>query len=154
ANPSAPYYQYARNYTDSTDGLGNTNGLLPGWIVKPYINNVYGPLTTSLYFNYIPGTTDSFGENSNGGVNPDTINGMPYTIPSYFTMDVSFTYQLPDFGHAWAKNLSLTVGANNVANKAPPYVPVDGNPPGENNTVESIYDIIGRFVFVSLKKDF
>src|SRR5208282_6065028 len=73
ANPSAPYYQYARNYTDSTDGLGNTNGLLPGWVLKPYINNVYGPLTTSLFFNYIPGTTDSFGENSNGGVNPDTI---------------------------------------------------------------------------------
>jgi len=33
-------------------------------------------------------------------------------------------------------------------------VPVDGNPPGENNTVESTYDIIGRFMFVELKKAF
>jgi iron complex outermembrane recepter protein len=153
-NPSAPYYQYARNYSDTTDGLGNTNGLLPGWIVKPYINNVYGPLTTSLYFSYIPPTTDSFGENSNGGVNPDTINGLAYTIPGYFTTDIAFTYQIPDFGHAWGKGLSITVGANNLFDKHPPYVPVDGDPPGENNTVESVYDIIGRFVFVSLKKDF
>jgi iron complex outermembrane receptor protein len=154
ANPSTPYYQYARNYTDTTDGLGNTNGLLPGYIIKPYINNTYGPLTTSLYFNYVPRTTDSFAENSNGGVDPDTISGLAYHIPSYFTMDVAITYLLPDFGQAWAKNMALTIGANNVANKAPPYVPVDGNPPGENNTVESQYDIIGRFLFVSLKKDF
>jgi iron complex outermembrane receptor protein len=158
-DPGSPYYQYARNYSDTTDGLGGTNGLLPGYIIKPYINNVYGPVTTNLYLNYIPATTDSFAENLNniqggGLVDPDTISGKPYKIPSYFTADLSFTYQLPNFGQAWAKNMTLTVGANNVFNKKPPYVPVDGNPPGENNTVESMYDIIGRFLFVSLKKDF
>jgi iron complex outermembrane receptor protein len=154
ADPSSPYYQYARNYSDNTDGLGGTNGLLPGYMIKPYINNVYGPVSTSLYFNYIPRTTDSFAEYSNGGVDPDTISGLAYHIPAYFTMDLAISYELPSFGLAWAKGATLTVGANNLFNKAPPYVPVDGNPPGENNTVESQYDIIGRYLFVELKKAF
>jgi len=158
-DPGSQYYQYARNYSDIADGLGGTNGLLPGWMLKPYISNVYGPLTTNLYLNYIPPTTDSFSENINalyggGYVNSDTINGLPYTIPGYFTADLSFTYELPSFGQGWAKGMSITVGANNLFDKHPPYVPVDGDPPGENNTVESMYDIIGRVLFVSLKKDF
>jgi iron complex outermembrane receptor protein len=155
--PDSPYYQYARNWTDDTNGLGGTNGLLPGYIIKPYVTHVYGPLTTSLYFNYIPPTTASgslFGDSTPGDTNSDRIDGKPYTIPSYFTMDLAFNYQLPSFGMTWARGASITVGANNVFNKKPPYVPVDGDPPGENNTVESMYDIIGRFYFVELSKKF
>ena len=115
---------------------------------------MYGPFSTSLYFDYVPKTTVSFEEYSNGGVNTDTLNGLAYHIPDYFTMDLAVSYQLPNFGIAWAKNATLTVGANNVFNKLPPYVPGDGNPPGENNTVQGTYDIIGRYLFVELKKDF
>ena len=61
---------------------------------------------------------------------------------------------MPNFGRNWARNLTVTVGANNITNKQAPYVPVDGNPPGENNTVEGQYDIIGRFWFVEVKKAF
>lgn len=153
--PVAPYAQYARNFTDQTNGLGGTNGLLPGYIIKGYVNHVYGPLATSIYMNYVPPTTASgsmFGGAST--VNSDRIDGKPYTIPSYFTLDLSLTYTLPDFGYTWARNTALTVGANNLFDKKPPYVPVDGNPPGENNTVESTYDIIGRFWFVQLTKTF
>ncbi len=154
---SAPYYQYARNYTDGTTGIGQANGLLPGYILKPYINNVYGPLSTSLFFNYVPRTTVSgslFGDFTPGDTNNETVSGKAATIPSYFTTDIAFTYAVPNFGKNWARGISVTVGANNLFGKNPPYVPVDGNPPGENNTVESTYDIIGRFMFVELKKAF
>ncbi len=157
ANPGAPYNQYARNWTDSTNGLGGTNGLLPGYIIKPYITHEYGPFSTSLYFTYIPPTTASgslFGDTTPGDVNTDRIDGKPYTIPRYYTVDAAINYRLPSFGKSWARDTTLTVGANNVFNKQPPYVPVDGNPPGENNTVESMYDIIGRFYFVELSKKF
>jgi iron complex outermembrane receptor protein len=157
ATPTSYYNQYARNWTDQTNGLGGYNGLLPGYIIKPYINHVYGPLSTSLYFNYVPPTTASgslFGDRTPGDTNSDRIDGKPYTIPSYFTVDLTFTYQLPTFGMGWMRGSTVTVGANNVLNKKPPYVPVDGNPPGENNTVEQQYDIIGRFLFVELTKKF
>jgi iron complex outermembrane receptor protein len=157
ATGSAPYYQYARNFTDQTTSIGNTNGLLPGYILKAYLSNVYGPLTTSAFFSFVPRTTVSgslFGDFTPGDINDETVSGKAYTIPSYFTADFSVSYAIPSFGHQWMRNAVLTVGANNVFNKHPPYVPVDGNPPGENNTVESTYDIIGRFYFVELKKSF
>lgn len=153
-SPIAPYYQYARTYTDLSNSAGFANGLLPSYIIKPYLNHTYGPVSTSLYFTYIPTVTTNGGVGNAPGQNPDTINGQPYKIPSYFSMDLGISYTLPNFGQNWLRNATLTVGMNNVFNKAPPYVPVDGNPPGENNTVESTYDIIGRFAFVELKKAF
>ncbi len=173
--PESPYYQYARNYTDGTNGLGGTNGLLPGYMIKPYINHVYGSFTTSLYLTFVPAThasgsmfggankinTDLIGPydlDANGNViNVGAGNGYavtPYKIPSYITADLAITYTLPNLGKSWMRNATITLGANNVLNKKPPYVPVDGNPPGENNTVESTYDIIGRFIFVEVKKAF
>jgi iron complex outermembrane receptor protein len=154
-SPIAPYLQYARNFTDQTNGVGFANGLLPGYIIKPYISNTYGPVATSLFFNYVPPVTTTGGPGfTTGSIDSDRIDGKPYTIPSYFTADLAVTYTVPSYGKNWARNLTLTVGANNLFNKQPPYVPVDGNPPGENNTVESQYDIIGRFWFVQLKKAF
>ena len=85
-----------------------------------------------------------------GLIDPDTgvpfvdtnrLDGKPYSIPSYFTLDLAINYAVPSFGKTWARNLTLTVGANNLFNKNPPYVPVDGNPPGENNTVGSRREI-------------
>jgi iron complex outermembrane receptor protein len=155
ATPDAPYYQYARNFTDQTNSAGGTNGLLPGYIIKPYFNHVYGSVATSLFLTYVPPVTTTGGVGfTTGSTDPDRIDGKPYSIPSYFTADLAVTYTMPSYGHNWARNLTLTVGANNLFNKQAPYVPVDGNPPGENNTVESQYDIIGRFLFVELKKSF
>ncbi len=153
-SPLAPTYQYARTYTDGTNGAGFANGLLPGYVIKPYINHTYGSLLTSLFFSYTPTVTTNGGVGNAPGQNPDTISGAPYKIPSYFTTDLTFSYTVPSFGHNWARNMTITAGANNLFNKLAPYVPVDGNPPGENNTVEATYDIIGRFMFVELKKQF
>jgi len=150
----APTYQYARTFTDGTNGAGFANGLLPSYVIKPYVNHVYGALRTSLYFSYVPTVTTNGGVGNAPGQNPDTISGQPYKIPSYFTTDLTFNYTVPNAGHEWARNMTVTVGANNLFNKLAPYVPVDGNPPGENNTVEAQYDIIGRFMFVELKKSF
>lgn len=157
AGASLPYYQYARNYTDGTNSKGQTNGLLPSYILKGYLNNVYGPLTSSAFFNYIPSVTSSgslFGDFAPTSLNTRTLNGKPQTIPSYFTMDLAVNYSVPNFGRNYLRGISLTVGVNNVFGKNPPYVAIDGNEPGENNTVESTYDIIGRYYFVELKKAF
>jgi iron complex outermembrane receptor protein len=154
-SPIAPYIQYANNFSNGTNGIGFANGLLPNYIIKPYVNHTYGPLMTSLFLNYVPSvrTTGDL-TYTTGGTDPDTISGKPYYVPSYFTADLTFSYTVPNFGHDWARNLTVTVGANNLFNKNPPYVPVDGNPPGENNTVEAQYDIIGRFFFIEVKKAF
>jgi outer membrane receptor protein involved in Fe transport len=77
-----------------------------------------------------------------------------YSIPSYFTADVAVNYTLPNFGRQWARNFTLTVGANNAFNKKPPYVAASGNGAGENNTVKGAYDVVGRFLFVELRKGF
>ena len=149
------FHQYARNFTDGANGGAFVNGLLPAYIIKPYVNNTYGPLTTSLFLTYIPSTNTTGGlDFTTGSVDPDTKSGKPYAIPSYFTADIAFTYTVPSMGHDWARNLTVTVGANNLFNKAPPYVPVDGNPPGEYNTVDGTYDIIGRVMFIEVKKSF
>jgi len=153
--PDAPYYQYARNYTDSANGLGGQNGLLPSYLVKPYINHVYGPIATSFFLTYVPPVTSSgtlFGNQA--ATNTNRVDGKVYTIPSYFIADVAVNYTIPNFGKSWARNFTLTVGANNVFNKTPPYVAASGNGAGENNTVKNTYDIIGRFLFVELRKGF
>ena len=82
------------------------------------------------------------------------MDGKAYKIPSYFTVDLAVRYNVPNFGRDWARNFTLTVGANNLFDKKPPYVPASGNGEGENNTVKNTYDIIGRYVFVELKKAF
>jgi outer membrane receptor protein involved in Fe transport len=104
---------------------------------------------------YIPKVTapgDQFAGQS--PIDDDTLNGLPYKIPSYFTTDASVSYTLPTFGHPWMSNTTITVGCDNLFNKAAPYVPGDGAYAAENNTVKGTYDIIGRFTFVELKKAF
>ena len=155
ATANDPYLQYARNFTDGANGAGGENGLLPSYIVKPYISHTYGPLATSIFLTYVPAVNAS-GSMFGGAdtVNSDRVDGKIYTIPSYFTADIACAYTLPNFGKNWARNFTLTVGLNNVFNKKPPYVPASGNGEGENNTVKNTYDIIGRFLFVELKKAF
>ena len=99
----------------------------------------------------VPGSL--FGTGASTG-NTYTRNGLTSKTPAYFTADVSVAYTIPDFGHHWLSHTTVTVGANNVFNKAAPYVPGDGSLWAENNTVKGAFDIIGRFMFVELKKAF
>jgi iron complex outermembrane recepter protein len=149
------YLQYARLMTDSTTGGSGYEGLLPGYIIKPYVNYGYKSFSASLFMSYYPKVTvpgTLFGGAS--PTNDYTLNGKASQTPTYFTADLTLSYRLPDMGKNWTRNTTLTVGANNIFNKDAPYVPSDGSLVAENNTVKSAYDIVGRFVFVELKKSF
>jgi iron complex outermembrane recepter protein len=155
ATSSSPYYQYARLFTDSTEGLGGYEGLLPSYILKPYINYSYKQLSASAFMTYYP-TVVAPGSLFAGQAttNDDTVSGKAYTVPSYFTTDLTVSYILPSFGHAWMHNLTVTVGVDDLFNKQAPYVPGDGSFVAENNTDKGAYSIVGRFTFIELKKAF
>jgi len=155
ATAKDPYLQYARVFTDSTIGGAGFEGLLPSYTIKPYVNYSYKAVTASLFMTYYPTVTvpgTLFGGAST--TNDYTLNGKASQVPSYFTADLSVAYVLPSFGKNWLRGTTLTVGANNVFNKQAPYIPGDGSFVAQNNTAENAYDIIGRFMFVELKKSF
>ncbi len=155
ANAGVPYAQFARNFTDGANGLGTPNGLLSGYILKPFINWAYKDLKVSLSSTYIPGVVAQgtlFGGAQ--ATNNQRADGNAYHIPSYHTEDISFTYAVPDFGHTWLKDVSITGGALNLFDKKEVYVPGGGNGSSESNTNKSTYDIVGRQYFLELKKAF
>jgi iron complex outermembrane receptor protein len=156
-SPTSKYYQYARNFTDSGNGKGNQQGVIPRYVLKAHLNYAFKDLRASLIVSHLPelnapGT--AFGEPA-GTVNTQRADGKAYTIPSYTTANLSVSYTLPSFGREWARGFSVTAGANNVFDKAAPFVPGAGGGGGtEANTAKYAYDIIGRFMFVELKKSF
>lgn len=156
ATPRDPYLQYARVFTDSTIGGAGANGLLPGYLLKPYVNYSFKNIGASLFMTYIPKTTvpgTLFGSSAVTG-NTYTISGRRSSTPSYFRADLTVSYTLPNFGREWLRGTTLTVGANNVFNKMAPYIPGNGSGDAENNTVKGTFDIVGRFYFVELRKAF
>jgi outer membrane receptor for ferrienterochelin and colicin len=67
-------------------------------------------------------------------------------IEKYFTWDLSYSYELGErFG---LKSSQIAIGANNVLDKAGPYVP-DGN-----HTLSSMYDYSGRHLWARIKASF
>ncbi len=157
-NSGAPYVQYARNFTDSLNGLGNSNGLLPSYILKPYLNWAYKDLKVSLSATYYPSVLAAgslFGTtNSPLDLNSQRADGKAFTIPSYHTEDISFTYTVPNFGHNWMKDINVTAGVINLLNHQAFYIPGGGSDQSESNTNKSSYDIIGRQYFLEIKKAF
>lgn len=155
--PTSRYYQYARSFTESINGKGNPQGLLPGYVLRGHVDHAFRQLSTSLRVNYVPSVNapgTAFGEQP-GFPNILRADLKPYTIPSYTTVDLSFTYSVSDTLHPWAKGLSVTLGANNLFDRDAPFVPGGGSGVGsEANTVKSTYDIIGRFVFLGVRKEF
>ena len=153
--PSTPYAQYARNFTDGTNGLGGSNGTLAGYILKPYINWAYKDLKVSLSANYIPSVLNQgtlFGGAST--TNNQRADGKSFTVGSYTTVDLSASYTVPNFGHNWLKDVTLTAGAINLFDNKEIFVPGGGGGSSESNTNKTTYDIIGRQIFLELKKSF
>ena len=67
-------------------------------------------------------------------------------IEKYFSWDLSYSYDLGErFG---LKTSQVSIGANNLMDKSPPYVP-DGN-----HTLSSMYDYSGRHLWLRLKAGF
>ena len=155
ATPSTPYAQYARNFTDGANGLGNANGNLAGYVLKPYLNWAYKDVKVSLNSTYLPAVVAQ--GTLFGGAQPTNnqrADGKAYIIPSYHTEDVSFSYTVPNFGRSWMKGINLTAGVINVFDKKEIYVPGGGSGSSESNSNKTTYDIIGRQVFFELKKVF
>jgi len=67
-------------------------------------------------------------------------------IEQYFVWDMSYSYNLGE--HFGLKGSEIGIGANNLMDKSPPYVP-DGN-----HTLSSMYDYSGRHYWVRLKATF
>ncbi len=155
ANPAVPYQQYARNFTDGANGLGNSNGLLPSYLLKPFVNWSYKDLRVSLTATHIPeviaqGTL--FGGQQ--ATNNQRADGKAFFIKAYTTVNLSATYTVPNFGRDWAKGFAVTAGVTNIADSQAFYIPGGGSGSSEANTNKSTYDIIGRRFFLELKKEF
>ncbi|MEY2879391.1 MAG: hypothetical protein RLZZ15_1771, partial [Verrucomicrobiota bacterium] len=156
-SPTGRYYQYARNFTDSANGKANQQGVIPNYALKARFNYAYRDLSASLSVSHLPKLNApgvAFGE-APGTVNTQRADGKAYTIPNYTTASLSVNYRLPSLGREWTKGLSVNVGVNNLFDKAAPFVPGAGGGGGtEANTAKYAYDIIGRFMFLELKKEF
>lgn len=151
-NPSSAYFQYARVFTEPFNGRGNPQGLLPSYSIRSHLDHVWGRWHSTVRVSYLPKVNapgTAFGAPV-GTPNIFRANLKPYTIPSYATVDLALAYALPDVGPRWARKLTATIGANNVFDRDAPFVP---NASGEGNTVKNTYDLIGRFVYVELKKE-
>jgi hypothetical protein len=67
-------------------------------------------------------------------------------IEKFFSWDLSYSYEFGAFGGL--RSSQVAIGANNVMDKSPPYVP-DGN-----HTLSSMYDYSGRHFWLRLKAAF
>ena len=155
ATPSVPYQQYARNFTDGANGLGNSNGLLPSYVLKPYLNWSYKDVRVSLSATHLPeviaqGTLFGGAQATNN----QRADGKAFFIKAYTTVDLSATYTVPNFGRDWAKGFTVTAGVKNIADSQAFYIPGGGSDQSEANTNKSTYDIIGRRFFLELKREF
>ena len=154
--PDDPYAQFARNFTDSANGLAaGGNGNLPSYVLKPYINWAYKNVRVSLSGTYRPSVIAQ-GSLFAGqqATNNQRADGKAFFIPSYSTIDMSVSYDVPNFGHNWMKGITVTAGALNLTDKQAPFVPGGGSDQSESNTNKSTYDIIGRQYFLEFKKAF
>ena len=157
SSPASRYLEYAGQFTETLNGKGNPQGVLPDYALRFHAAHTLGKLRSTVRVSHLPEVNapgTAFGEPA-GTPNILRANLQAYTIPSYTTVDLAFTYTLPDFGRTWARRFSVTIGANNVLDEEAPFVPGGGSGVGsESNTVKSTYDIIGRVFFVELRKEF
>lgn len=156
-NPDSPYLQYARTFTEAMNGRGNPQGVLPGFAARAHVEQTLGAFRATARVNHLPRVNapgTAFGTPA-GTPNVLRADLKPYTIPSYTTLDLHLSYALSDRGRRWTRGVSVALGASNVFDRDPPFVPGGGSAGGsESNTVKSTYDIIGRFVYLELKKEF
>jgi outer membrane receptor protein involved in Fe transport len=80
---------------------------------------------------------------------------LPFKVKSTVFCDVQLSYDLganASQNTSWYANTKLTVGANNVLDKDPPYASGDGA--NAEGYPSHLYNSTGRFLYVSLEKKF
>jgi len=149
ASPGAKYYHYEGQWTAN---FGTAQGLIPDYRLNFGLTWDFHDFAYSISAHYIPGVVDlgfehpQVGDTSQGF----TINGKPWQVPDYYTIDMQLAYHFgPKFGR-FLKGTTLAVGCNNILDENPPLIASAI----EDNTDKGTYDILGRFVYFQITKAF
>jgi hypothetical protein len=150
-NPSAKYYEYGGQYTSPTS-IALPQGTLPDWFVTDSFTWDILGFTFNAASRFVPNITDlgDMFPTSGATSNSHTYNGKPWTVDSWFSVDLQLSYRFGDKYGRWLHGTRLTVGCNNVSDNLPPFV----SSGSEDNTDKQMYDIVGRFIYFEVAKKF
>lgn len=154
-------YPYDGQYTDSANGIGGAQGLLPDYQINTGLSWEFHDFTYSVNARYFPEVEDrgsihqsnlAFENALDDGLNDFTNSGTPDTISAWFSIDMQLAYEIGKTKEhkAWFDGTRIAVGCNNVTDEDPPLVTSSF----EDNTDKSSYDIIGRFIYFEVSKKF
>jgi hypothetical protein len=154
-------YPYDGQYTDASNGIGGAQGLLPDYQINTGLSWEFQDFTYSVSARYVPEVEDrgslhqsniAFENAVDDGLNDFTVNGKPYTISSWFSIDMQLGYEIGKTKEhkSWYDGTRITVGCNNVTDEDPAFITSSF----EDNTDKSTYDIIGRFVYFEIGRKF
>ena len=143
-------YQYAGQFTDSGPS-GGAQGTLPDFAINTGLTWEFKNFTYSILARYIPEVTDlgDMHPSSGSPVNDYTLNGLAWTVPAYYSIDMQLAYEFKSPGK-WYDRTRLAVGCNNITDNIAPLIASSS----EDNTDKSTYDILGRFIYFELSKKF
>lgn len=142
SDPFAGKFYYGGLYSDINTGDPGGQGLMPDWQLNLGLTWEYMNFTYNVNAQYIPQTGTASGQFF-------TLDGSPWNISSYYTIDMSVAYEFKAQGK-WYDQTRLAVGCNNITDSDPPLIASAF----EDNTWKPSYDIIGRFVYFEISKKF
>ena len=127
---NSPFIQFAGQVVPG--GIPGTAGseALPRRRDNLSISLAHLPFNFGYRMRYISGMSLDY-YNGVNGFSPAIVNNTPEVF--YHDLYVSYDW----------RNISATIGADNIGDRHPPLVP-----DGESNTATSIYDVVGRFVYI------
>ncbi len=126
--------------TDASVEKAGYDGFLK-WKGRAEVNWTKNHLGATLAANYTDGFTDIDGDTGN-----------PYRVQSRILYDAQLTYDIAPTSKAWFGSVRLTVGANNLFDKDPPFA--SGNGSNSVGYPGYLYSNTGRFWYTSLAKKF
>jgi outer membrane receptor protein involved in Fe transport len=128
------------------NGAGVCGQPRPTWRHKLRVNwNTPWQLDLAATWRYFKGTDIETSSNQELLAGP--FNAVEAHLPSISYLDLAAVYNV-------TKKISLTAGINNLLDKDPPLTSKYGTGAGNGNTFPSMYDAMGRKIFLSLTAKF